>query len=152
MLMLMLDVYGKYLSFATLGSYVACLGATIFKFLWRVICGRFLAEDEQRPKLVSAHKIPMWFENSVMMWNSTFCKMIFPFVLVIFRTMSLAQRQTYNCHSNFQKNIWLYSTSSHIYFYHKSGNSNLTLAGDLMCFMTPPFSPKCLNGSHLYVG
>ena len=25
------DAYGKYLSFATLGSYVACLGAKVFK-------------------------------------------------------------------------------------------------------------------------
>ena len=27
------NVYGKYLSFATLGSYVACLGAQVFQFL-----------------------------------------------------------------------------------------------------------------------
>ena len=27
------------------------------------------------------------------MWNSTFCKIIFPFVIVIFRTVSGGQRQ-----------------------------------------------------------
>ena len=108
------DAYGKYLSFATMGSYVECLGAMAFKFLWRVIFGGFSAEDEQRPKLVSAHpQIPLWLEKSVMMWNSTFCKICFPFVIVIFRTVSGGQRQTYNCHSSFQKNIWPYSTSSH---------------------------------------
>ena len=53
------EAYGKYLSFGTLESYVACLGAKLFKFLGSVTFGEFLAEDEQRPKLVSAHpKIP----------------------------------------------------------------------------------------------
>ena len=35
------DGYDKYLSFATLGNYVTCLGAKIFKFPWRVFffCG-----------------------------------------------------------------------------------------------------------------
>ena len=135
------DAYGKYLLFATLGSYVAWLVAKVFKFLWRVIFGGFSAEDEQRPKLVSAHpQIPLWFEKSVMMWNSTFCKLFFPFFIVIFWTVSRGQRQTYNCHSSFQKNIWPYSTSSHLSFFHKSGNSTLTLAGALICFITPPFS------------
>ena len=73
------DEYGRYLSFNTLGSY------------------------DQRPKLVSAHpRIPLWLEKSVMMWNSTFCKIIFPFIIVIFQTVSGGQRQTYNCHSSFQ--------------------------------------------------
>ena len=134
-------MYDKYLSFATLGSYVACLGAKVFKFLWRVIFGGFSAEDEQRPKLVSAHpQIPLWFEKSVMMWNSTFCKIIFSFVIVIFQTVSGGQRQTYNCHSSLKKNIWPYSTSSHLSFFHKSGSSTLTLAGALICFITKPFS------------
>ena len=43
------NVHGKYLSFATLGSYVACLGAKVFKFFWTVISDGFLAEDELRP-------------------------------------------------------------------------------------------------------
>ena len=29
----------------------ACLGAQVFKFLWRIIFGRFLAKGEQKPKL-----------------------------------------------------------------------------------------------------
>ena len=41
---------------STLGSYLACLGAEVFKFLWRVFffCG-FSAEGEQKPKLVPTH-------------------------------------------------------------------------------------------------
>ena len=114
------DAYGKYLSFATLASYIACFGAKVFKFPWRVIFGGFWADDEQRPKLVSAHpQILLWLEKSVMMWNSNFCKIIFPFVIVIFWTVSRGQRQTYNCHSSFQKNILPYSTSSHLSFFHK---------------------------------
>ena len=58
------DAYGKYLLFATLGSYVAWLVAKVFKFQWRVIFGGFSAEDEQRPKLVSAHpQIPLWLKK-----------------------------------------------------------------------------------------
>ena len=54
------DACGKYLSYATPGDYVACLGTEVFKFPWRVIFGGFLAEDEQEPKLVSAHpQIPL---------------------------------------------------------------------------------------------
>ena len=54
------------------------LGAKVFKLLWRVIFGVFLAEDEQRRKLVSAHpQISLWFEKSLMMWNSDFCKIFF---------------------------------------------------------------------------
>ena len=45
----------QFLSHATLKSYVACLGAEYFKFPRRVIFGGFLAEDEQKPKLVSVH-------------------------------------------------------------------------------------------------
>ena len=109
------DVYGKYLSFATLGSYVACLGAKVFKFLWRVIFGGFLAEDEQRPKLVSAHpQTPLWLEKSVLMWNSTFGQNNFSLCNSDIPNRVRGQRQTYNCHSNFQKNSWLYSTSSPI--------------------------------------
>ena len=33
------DVYSKYLSFANMRRYVACLGAMVFKFLWRVTFG-----------------------------------------------------------------------------------------------------------------
>ena len=65
--------YGKYLPYATLGGYVLCLGAEVFKFPCRLILGRFSAEDEQKPKLVSAHpQISLWLQKSVMMWNSTF--------------------------------------------------------------------------------
>ena len=69
------DANGKNLLFATLGSYVALLGAKVFKFPWWVT----LAEDEQRLKLVSAHhpQIHLWYEKCVMMWNSTFGKIIF---------------------------------------------------------------------------
>ena len=47
--------YGKYISFATQGSYVAFLGAKVFKSPCWVIRKGFLAEDEQRPKLYSAY-------------------------------------------------------------------------------------------------
>ena len=72
-------VYGKYLLFATLGSYVACSGVKVFKLPGRVIFGGFFEENEQRLKLVSAHpQIPLGYEKCVMMWNSTFCKIFFP--------------------------------------------------------------------------
>ena len=80
------DAYGKYLSYATLGGYVPCLGAEVFKFPWGLIFGRFSVEDEKKPKLVSAHpQIPL------MMWNSTFCTIICHFVIVIFQTLSRGQ-------------------------------------------------------------
>ena len=41
------------------------------------------------------------------MLKSTFCKIIFPFVIVIFQTVSRGQRQTYKCHSIFFLNIYL---------------------------------------------
>ena len=44
------NVYGKYLSYATPKGYVACLGAQVFKFPWRVIFGGFLAEGVKKPK------------------------------------------------------------------------------------------------------
>ena len=43
--------YGKYISYATPRGYVACLGAQVFKFPWRVIFVGFLADGEQKPKL-----------------------------------------------------------------------------------------------------
>ena len=96
-------MYCKYLSFATLKRYVACLWAKVFKFPWRVRFGGFLAEVEQRAKLVSAHpQIPLWLEKSAMMLNGKFCFKFF-FVIVIFKTVSRKQRQTYNCHSSFLK-------------------------------------------------
>ena len=58
---------------------------------------------------------------------------------MIFRNVSRGQRQTYNCHSSFQQNIWPYSWLSRIQFFPKSGSSALTLAGALICFITPPF-------------
>ena len=77
------DAYGKYVSFTTLGSYIAGFGAKVFKFLWRVIFGGRWAE----PKLVSAHpQIPLWFEKYVMMWNSNFCKIIVHFDTVLSET------------------------------------------------------------------
>ena len=82
------SAYGKYIPYATLGGYVSCLGAEVFKFPWRLFFGGFLAEDEQKPKLVSAHpQIPLWLQKFVMMWNSTFCTIICHFVIVIFRTV-----------------------------------------------------------------
>ena len=86
------DAYGRYLSYATLGGYVPFLGAEVFKFPWGLIFGGFSAEDEQKPKLVSAYpQIPLWLQKSVMMWNSTFCTIICNFVIVIFRTVSRGQ-------------------------------------------------------------
>ena len=56
----------KYISFATLGSYVKCLRAKVIKFPWSVIFDRFWVEDHPQ--------IPFWYENCVLMWNSTFCE------------------------------------------------------------------------------
>ena len=44
-------MYGKYLSYATPKGYVACFGAQVFKFPWRVIFGGFLADIWRRMSL-----------------------------------------------------------------------------------------------------
>ena len=75
--------------FVTLGSYIECMRATVFKFSWKVIFCGIMAEVEQRPKLVSAHhQIPMWSEKCVTEWNSTFCKVYLHYVTVTFWTVS----------------------------------------------------------------
>ena len=50
------DAVGKYMSYDTLRGSVACLGAQVFKFLWRVIFGGFSGEGEQKPKKMSLGK------------------------------------------------------------------------------------------------
>ena len=91
----------KYLSYATLGANIACFGNEVFMFLWRVIFGRFLAEDEQKPKLVSARpQISLWCEKCVTIRNSTNSKIFLHYVIVIFQTVSPTRRQTYNCYSS----------------------------------------------------
>ena len=98
------NAFGKYLSYATPGGYVACFGTKVFKFPWRVIFGRFLPEDEQKPKQVSAQpQIPLWYEKCVTEWNSTFCKIVLHYGIMIFQTMSPTRRRTYNCHHSLQK-------------------------------------------------
>ena len=137
-------MYGKYLLFANLGSYVACLDK-VFKFLWRVVLGGFSVDDEQRPKLVSAHpQIPLRYEKCVMMWNSTFCKTVFPFFIVIFQTM-LSTRfgiSPYHAEKLFGFFFLQKSAIPHhhaFHFFHKSGSETLTLACALICFITPTF-------------
>ena len=94
-------MYGIYHSFATLGSYVMGLRYSSF-------CeGNFLADfgrgwAETKSGLCSSSD-SLVIRRSVMMWNSTFCKITFPFLLVIFLTVSGGPRQTYNCHSSFKK-------------------------------------------------
>ena len=50
------------------------------------------------------------------MWNGTFCKIIFTFVIVIFQTVSRGQRQTYNCHPVFKKYLTLFHIIAHLIF------------------------------------
>ena len=45
-LFLVKDVYGKYLSYAPPRGYIACFGAQVFKFPWRVIFGAEWAETK----------------------------------------------------------------------------------------------------------
>ena len=60
---------------------------------------------------------------------------------MIFKTVSCGKRQTYNCHSSLQQNIWPYSWSFHILFFsHKTGSWALPLAGALICLTTKHFS------------
>ena len=75
-----------------------------------------------------------------MMWNSTFCKISFPLVIVIFRTVSSTRFgiSLYHGEKLFYKKC--YFTSSCIYFFHKSGRSTYTLTGALICFITQPLS------------
>ena len=49
------DWCSLHLSYVPLVTYVPPLGAEQFQFPCRVCFNRFLAEDEQKPKLVSAH-------------------------------------------------------------------------------------------------
>ena len=75
--------------------------------------GGFSAEDEQKPKLVSAHpQVPWWYEKCVTEWNSIFCKLFFalcysdiPNCVAEAKTLKLKK-----------KYILHFSTSSHIYF------------------------------------
>ena len=126
------DAYGKYLPF---------LGTEVFKFPWMLNFGGFSAEDEQKPKLVSAHpQIPLWLQKSVMMWKSTFCTIICHFVIVIFQTVSRGQ---FIISLKRRKKLFYkkcYSTSSRGPFVHKSRSSTLFIADALTCFFTPPFS------------
>ena len=71
---------------------------------------------------------------------SLFCKIMFPFVTVLFWTVSLTRFEIslYHGEKLFYKKC--YSTSSHIYLFHNSGSSTLTLAGASICYFTPPFS------------
>ena len=56
-------------------SHTAHWTLDVPKFPCRVVFSRFLPEDEQRTKLVSAHpQIHLSLEKCVIEWNSTFCK------------------------------------------------------------------------------
>ena len=76
----------------------------------------------------------------VMLWNSTFYKMIIPFGIVIFWTVSSTRFgiSLYHGKNLFYKKY--YSKSLRIFFPHKSGCSILTLADALICFNTHHFS------------
>ena len=127
-------MYGKYLQFTTLGSYVACLGPKVFKFRYRVFFGGFSAKDDQRPKLVSTYpQIPFGYEKCGMMGNSIFCKIMFSFVIVIFPTMSSNQFgiSPYHREKLFKKKCFPHHHAFN--FFYKSGSSTLTLAGALIC-------------------
>ena len=132
--------------------------AKVFKFPWRVIVGEFSTEDEQRLKLVFAHPhIPLWFDKSVMMWNGTFYKIIFPFVIVIFRTVSRRQKQTYNCHSSFEEKKNYPIPHHHTFIWSNfvtNQEAQLWLLLVLWYVLLPHLfhTPKCPYGSHLYVG
>ena len=41
--------YGQFLSYATLGGFVPCLGDEVLKLPWRLIFNGFLSEDYQKP-------------------------------------------------------------------------------------------------------
>ena len=71
------NVHGKYLSFATLGSYVACLGAKVFKFPWR--------ERETKTGLCSSSDSLQ--KKSWGCEKALLGKIIFPFVIMIFWTV-----------------------------------------------------------------
>ena len=49
------DMFAHYLSYATLVTYVPVLGAVVYQFPSGVVFERFLSEDEQKAKWVSAH-------------------------------------------------------------------------------------------------
>ena len=84
------NVYGKYISFATLGSYVACLGAKVFKFPWSVSFGGFSCGGwaETKTGLCSSSD-SLVIRKCVTGWNLTFCKISWHFVIVIFQTVFL---------------------------------------------------------------
>ena len=127
-------MYGKYLTFATLGSYVICLGAKVFEFLWRVIFGRFLAEDEQRP------------------WPSGIT-----YFLSVFTCYSdIPNRVERRC-TSIMTVLPKYFTLFHIFLHLilsqiRKLNVNPYWFFDMFYYLTFYLTPKCLYGSHLCVG
>ena len=136
------NAYVKYLSFATLGSYVSCLGAKVFKFLWMVVFGGLTAKDEQRQTLVSAHpQIPLWSDNLSRSGIALFVK----YFGNMFWWYSKPCRQHEHRHTTVIRvcNKIFYPIVHHHKFFsppHKPMGSNLTNAGALIYFITPPFS------------
>ena len=116
------DAYCTYFSFATLESYVACFKPKVFK-------------------LVCAHPhIPLWLENS--MTFSTFCHLFFTWFSDILNRVTWTKTDILLIFHYFfcLQNIGPYSWSSSLLSFHISGSSALTVAGALICFITPPFS------------
>ena len=74
-----------------------------------------------------------------MEWKRIFCKVLLHYVIVILGTLPPTGFGISLHHGEKLFNKKCYSTSSHISYFHKSGSSNLTLAGTLICFITPTF-------------
>ena len=86
---LLKDGYGKYFSFATLGSCVACLGAKVFKIPLRAILADFqrrMSRDQNWSLLI------VWFpcdpKNAWWCGIALLVKIICPLVIAIFWTVS----------------------------------------------------------------
>ena len=109
----------------------------------------FLPEDEQRPKLVTAHlQFPWLSENPWQSGIAHFIKYFLSYVTDIFQTVSPTQRQTYNCYNKIFNPIWHH----HDFYFHKPVSSTLSIAGALHWYVLSlhlSHAPKFQYGSEV---
>ena len=125
------------LSFATLESYIACLGAKVFKFPSRLIFGGGWTETKTGSSSDSLviRKMHDGVEKHLLF------KVFLYYIIVIFQTV--LPRIFFLHNFLLLQFITKYFTLFHIVttsIFHNSVSSSLTTAGGLICFITPPYS------------
>ena len=109
-------------------------GLGFLKFPLMVIFWGFLTDDEQTPKLVPAHtRILLDIKNVWWCWMALFVK-------INKKNLCLWYFKPCRRHGLEYHYVMGKTTLQKVLFYIITQNSTLTLAGALLCFITPPFS------------